>query len=218
MKRFLFLPLAALATGCISVLPEPAPAPWVFPLRAGPVEVAPRELTPIVIGVPAPAAADALAGSEMVWMKDGQIAYAERAVWQSRAPAALQGLLIETIDAQNLVRAATPIADGVRADAEIRWQLNSFEVVENGDLTARIAVDVKLMDSNSRKFVAATQVRRERKFSDRSASRAAEALQSVAREATQEIGQWAAREAQAFNLARLPPPPAPAVSAAPAPG
>lgn len=186
---------AVLVSGCVSLLPEPPPAPQIYPLRAA---VTPTQGTaaPLVIAVGRPNAVQALAVLDVVWVRDGQIGYMERAVWSARMPEALQMLLAETISAQNLAAAAIRVGEGPRADYEVRWDVHAFQVEETaGRIEARLDVSARLMESGTRRIVSARPLRLAAPITDRSASVAVSALQRLAAEGAAELGQWAAQEA-----------------------
>jgi ABC-type uncharacterized transport system auxiliary subunit len=196
MKRMVIALLAASAGACASVLPDPAPAPRIFPLRAAP-EPSPRQVNVAgpVISVAPPLMSTALSGQDIVWVRDGEIAYMERSVWASRAPDALQALLVETIDRQDIAAAGIAAGTGVRADSEVRWSVVDFQIEEDGQrLQARFRADVKLMDPRSRRIVASLFVDETEGLAERSASQAASALSRTAQRGANAVGAWAAAQ------------------------
>lgn len=188
--------LALLAfLGACSIIPEPPPAPRIYPLRAA-VQPSADAPAAMVIAVPEPTVSNVLAGEDIVWMRDGILGYMERGVWSSRTPIALQALVIETIDGQNLVMAAIRSGEGPRADAELRWQVTDFQVEERGDrLVARFGADLKLMNGRTRTVYAATRISEEAPIPQRSATAAARVLQTLAQRNAAKIGEWAANAA-----------------------
>lgn len=146
--RAFALGIAVLALGACSIIPEPPPAPRIYPLRAA---VAASTQSPaaasLVIGVPEPAVANVLAGDDIVWARDGVLGFMERGAWPSRTPIALQALVVETIDAQDKVLGAIRSGEGPRSTVELRWQVTDFQIEEgDGALLARFVANVKLMD------------------------------------------------------------------------
>ena len=59
------------------------------------------------------------------------LAYVEEASWQGRNLDLLQTLLVHTFDRGGKVRGAVRTGEG-GSNAEIRWDLIAFEVVEGG--------------------------------------------------------------------------------------
>jgi ABC-type uncharacterized transport system auxiliary subunit len=195
--------IAALAA--CSIIPDPPPAPRIYPLRAEiaapPANGAPATL---VIGVPEPALSTTLSGSDIVWVRDGVLGFMERAAWPSRTPIALQALLVETIDGQKRVLSAVRSGEGPRADAELRWQVNDFQIEEGGGrLVARFSAEAKLMNGRSRTVFAARRFEVAQPLEQRSGGAAASALAKAARMAAGEIGSWAA-DAAIANAATAP--------------
>jgi ABC-type uncharacterized transport system auxiliary subunit len=185
--------------GACSIIPDPPPAPRIYPLRAdlaaAPANVAPA---PIVIGVPEPAVSTVLSGADIVWVRDGVFGFMERANWPSRTPIALQALLIEMIDGQKQVLSAVRSGEGPRADAELRWQVNDFQIEETrSGLVARFTAEVKLMNGRSRVVFAARRFESTQAVAERSGAAAARALALAARIGASEISDWAARTAAA---------------------
>ncbi len=191
--------------GCVSILPEPPPAPFVYPLRAAPQAPPQGAPAPLVLANGRPNTVQALAVLDVVWVRDGRVAYLERETWTARAPEALQTLLAETISAQDLVRAAIRVGEGPRADYEVRWDLFAFQIEESPDrIEARIEAAVRLVRSGGREVVAARAVSLSAPIAMRDASAAVSVLQSVAAQAASEIGVWAASEAVRDAAARNP--------------
>lgn len=206
-------PLALAVTGCISLLPEPPPPPLIFSLEAAPA-AQPLAARPknVVIAVALPDATRALSGSDLAWRKDGALAYVEGASWEGRGLDLLQNLMVHTIDRRGLARGAVRLGEGT-ANAELRWDLLTFEVVENGSLEARLRTSVKVFDSRTRTLIAAREFDESAPLADRSASAAARALEAVAQAAAADIGDWAVAQVNEQDLVRRP---APAASQAPA--
>jgi ABC-type uncharacterized transport system auxiliary subunit len=204
MKSSVSVILAAVAlSGCISILPEPAPAPRIFALRAGPQAQPPAPERNVVVTVAAPAVPQTLNGGDILWIKDGAPGFMERSVWTSRTPEALQALLVETIDAQNLVLAGLRSGEGARADAELRWEVRDFQIVESGgEISALFSADAKLVDIRTRTVIAALAVREQAPLGERSATRAAAALEAVARAGAEALGRWAAANARGAEEAQ----------------
>jgi cholesterol transport system auxiliary component len=191
------LALATLASGCISVLPKPPKPPRIFVLRAGPVAPAATVKTLIVVAVSAPSAPRGAAGADIVWRNGGEVAFMGGSAWDGTAPELLQAMLTEILDQRGGVRAAAPTGAGVRADAEIRWMIRAFEVVEEaGKLDAVLDADVMLIDTATRRIAADRRFRRSAPIASRSASFSAAALETAARAVATEIAAWAETEVQ----------------------
>jgi ABC-type uncharacterized transport system auxiliary subunit len=213
MRTIALAGAATLAAGC-SVLPEPPPAARIYPLRAA-VETGAvmRPQAARVVSVAPPVMAAALSGAEIVWIKDGAIGFMERGVWPARAPDALQGLLMETLDRQGQVAAVVRAGDGARVDAEVRWSVEDFQIVEDAaGLNARFGADINLMESRSRRILASTRIDIAEPVGQRTAPQAAAALARAGQRGAVEIANWTA--AQASKLPANAPAPAAAAAVA----
>lgn len=196
MRRAIVL-AALLVCGCVSVLPEPSPPPVIFPMRANTAPLNVAIPAGRVVAVATPTVPATLSGPDIVWKRNGSLAFMERAAWQSRTPEALQGQLIETIDLQDAFLAATSAGEGVRADYEIRWTVLDFQIEEDASLRARFNAEVKLMDLRTRRLVDARRVELSVGLDKRSAGAAAAALSGLSAQAGAAIGAWVAEVAAA---------------------
>jgi ABC-type uncharacterized transport system auxiliary subunit len=183
---------AATLGGCISLLPEPPPAPRVYVMEAQ--NVAQLDGAPIdaVIGVSAPTGERALLGSDLIWRTGDTIAYVDQAQWSNRVGDALQQMIAETIIRQGRFRASARTGES-RADYELRIELLDFEVREES-MTAHFRADVRLVAAG-RRIIASQLIETEAPVSDRSSSIAANALARAAREGSARIGEFAANAA-----------------------
>lgn len=202
MRMLLVLAAAACVSGCISLLPDPPPPATIYTLRAGAVEAMTGERKPVVVAVGQPAAPRSVGGVDIVWRQGAEIAFMEGAAWDGAAPDLLQDLLIDVMDRRAGVRSVVRGGAGVRADAEVRWNVMTFEVVENGaNLEASIATTAQLIDLRSRTVIADERFNATAPISSRSGRAAAAALERVATEAALKTADWAIQTVE-------PPPPA----------
>lgn len=200
MMRALLLASTLALSGCISLLPEPPPAPRVFVLEAGEVERLPGAPLDLVIGVSTPAGERAILGSDLIWRTGDQLAYVSQTQWSNRANEALQSMLTETLTRQGRFRAAVRSGDA-RSDVEVRWDILDFQVAEES-MTARFVADVKLVATTSRRILASEIVTAEAPVADRASSAAAQALARAAREGSARIGSFAADAAETYAAAQ----------------
>lgn len=181
--------------GCISVLPDPPPAPATYTMRVGPVEPARIAIKPQVISVAAPSMHRMASGADIVWRNGPELAVMEGVAWDDAAPELLQLMLTETLDRRGSFRAAVRSGSGARADLDIRWDALAFEVAEEGDLKAVLSANVRLIESRGRVVVASKRFEAQAPITSRSARLATAALESVAREVSVQIADWAAEKA-----------------------
>jgi len=189
MMRAALLASLTLLGGCITLLPEPPPAPRTYVLEAQ--DVAALNGAPIdaVIAVSQPTGERAILGSDLIWRTGDTIAYVDQSQWSSRAADALQQTLTETMIRQGRFNAATRSGEA-RADYEIRWEVLDFEVREE-TMTAHFVADVRLV-TQGRRILASQIISTEAPVGSRSSSVAANALARAAREGSARIGEFAA--------------------------
>jgi ABC-type uncharacterized transport system auxiliary subunit len=190
---------ALLASGCISLLPEPPDPPSVFVLRAAdslpPAPPAQRVPGIVVMDVQAPTA---LSGRELpVVLADGSLAYVRGAVWTEDAPDAVRNLIIETFDRTGLARAAAS-STGARADVLLSVDLVTFALTPSrrrAPARADMVVVARLLDGRNRSVLAVERFTATGPAGDDGPAGAAAALGDVARSAALDVARWAAREA-----------------------
>lgn len=202
LKSLLAPLLAGLLSACVSILPDPPPAPYVYTMRVGTVEPTTAPIRPLVVVVAAPSAQRMTGGSDIVWRQGAEIAIMERAAWDDAAPDLLQTMLTETLSRRGAFRAAVRGGSGTRGDVDLRWDLLAFEVVEDGGLEAVFSATVRLVDVRSRSIIDVRRFDTRAPIAKRSGREAVAALERAAREACLQITDWAAEKAPA----PLPPP------------
>jgi ABC-type uncharacterized transport system auxiliary subunit len=118
----------------------------------------------------------------------------------------LQGLLMETLDRQGQVAAVVRAGDGARVDAEVRWTVEDFQIVEDAaGLKARFGADINLMESRSRRIIASTRIDIAEPVGQRTAPQAAAALARAGQRGAAQIAGWAAAQVSALP-ANIPAP------------
>lgn len=197
-RAFAFLPLFMLG-GCITLLPDPPPAPRVFVLEAADVARAEGQRLQAVIGVANPDGERAIMGSDLIWRSGAEMAFVSGTQWSGRADDLLQSMLVETMVRQGRFAGVSRSGEA-RTNFDVRWEVHDFEV-DSTTMQARFRADVRIMASPGRRLIAQEIITAEAPVSGRSASVAAEALARAAREGGARIGMFAA-DAAATELAR----------------
>ena len=195
-KLGLALVAAVALSGCVSLLPKPPPPGAIYSLRAGDVTPVGGDPKPVVISVSEPSAPRSVAGADVVWRKGAEIAFMEGAAWDGTAPDLLQDMLIDIIDRRGAVRTAVRSGGGVRADTDVRWDVLTFEVLEDGSKQeAVIVIAAKLIDLRTRTLIDDERFEAHAPISTRSGRAAAAAMERAARDASLKIADWAAEKA-----------------------
>ncbi|MGE0830464.1 MAG: ABC-type transport auxiliary lipoprotein family protein [Hyphomonadaceae bacterium] len=185
-----------LLSACVKLLPEPAEPPRLYPLEAGEVHALAPARGTMIAAVAAPSGPEAMMGDNIVWRRDGEIAFMSGAAWAGRAPDLLQAMLAETITRQARLAVGVRMGDGLRGDVEVRWDIIAFEIVEEGGaLDARFAAHVRVQQTAGRSLLGADIIDIREPLSQRSGSAAANALARAAREGSARIGVMAAEAA-----------------------
>jgi ABC-type uncharacterized transport system auxiliary subunit len=178
-------------SGCVTLLPAPAPPPALFVLEAGPVQRVEGAPVDAVIAVAQPGGERAILGADLIWRTGDSLAYVNQVQWSGRADARLQALVVETISRQGRARAAVR-SGAAQSDYEVRWDVLDFEVVESGGgFSAHFSADVKIVDIG-RRVLASEIITAEAPVASRSSSAAADGLARAAREGGARIGLLAA--------------------------
>ncbi len=126
IARGLTLCAAIMSTGCVSLLPDAAPAPSIYRLTQSPVSVASVSGAPTV-RVAMPDAAKALQGMDVVVSPDGQrLAYAAGARWASPIPGLLQDAALQSLGQYGRITAIAP-PTVVRTDYALETRIRAFE-------------------------------------------------------------------------------------------
>lgn len=198
MTRALLLLPALMLGGCISLLPEPPPAPTLFVLEAGDVAAVQRAPIEAVLGVASPDGERTILGTEMVWRTGDSIAFVAQTAWTGRAEDLLRNMLVTTISDQHIFRAVVNTGEASN-DYQLRWTVQDFEIAENS-MNAHFAADVMLLGPG-RRIIAAERISTEAPVSARSPEAASQALTRAAREGSARIGLFAA-DAAAAEMSR----------------
>ncbi|WP_339333874.1 ABC-type transport auxiliary lipoprotein family protein [uncultured Maricaulis sp.] len=194
--------LSALSvSACVSLLPESEPVS-VYRLSAPqPVELTGDHWTVVEIDVPN--APRGLSGDQIAIMRNGSsLAYIAGARWISPAPRLLQSLVIDTFNANNAQLAPTRADDGVRADYELRLDMQEFEAIyDRGEGVApliRVRISARLVAEQGRQFAGARVVTAEARATNNRTSDIVAAFDDAAQAASREIADWTASRAAAL--------------------
>ncbi|MAC87700.1 MULTISPECIES: ABC-type transport auxiliary lipoprotein family protein [Maricaulis] len=188
--------LSALSvSACVSLLPESEPVSVYRLSSPEPVELQGESWTVIEIDVPN--APRGLSGDQIAIMQDGSsLAYIQGARWISPTPRLLQSLLVESFNAHGGRLAPIRSDDGIRADYELRLDMQEFEAVydRGADIAplVRVRISVRLVAEHGRRFAGARVVTAEVRASANRTSAIVAAFDQASQTASREIADWTA--------------------------
>ncbi|RKR00210.1 ABC-type transport auxiliary lipoprotein family protein [Maricaulis maris] len=198
-SRFIRAALAGLTalsvSACVSLLPESEPVNVYRLSSPEPAELAGENW--VIIEIDTPNAPRGLSGDQIAIMQDGvSLAYISGARWISPAPRLLQTLVIDTFNANNNQLAPTRADDGVRADYELRLDMQEFEAVYDHGVDApplvRVRIAARLVAEHGRRFAGARVVTADVRASANRTSSIVAAFDQATRQTGQEIADWTA--------------------------
>lgn len=192
------LAAAMVVAGCVQVLPDTGPAPYLYRLEAQ----AKNPQTPAggpaarAVLVARPEAADYLRSDRIyVAEPDGALAVLAGARWSDPTPEAVQSLMTRTLSNMGEPLLVARAGGGLAGDGELRLHIRRFELGRtDGVLEARVALDALMLDRASRKVCASHQVTAEARGEGRSAGEGVALLQEAAAQAALEIAESFAAE------------------------
>lgn len=192
--------LSALSvSACVSLLPESEPVSVYRLSSPEPVELQGENWTIIEIDVPN--APRGLSGDQIAIMQDGSsLAYIDGARWISPTPRLLQSLLVASFNAHDGRLAPTRSDDGIRADYELRLDMQEFEAVYDRGVDAaplvRVRISARLVAEQGRRFAGARVVTTEIRAAANRTSAIVAAFDQAAQSASREIADWTADRAE----------------------
>lgn len=190
--------ILVLSTGCLSLLPEPSPAPTVYRLTV-PQSLSSNAAPPgKVINIEYPTAPRVLSGTNIVLSPDGRrLTSAVAANWAEAIPSMLRDFLIDTLARDGQVIGVVP-KGSTRVPYRLNIDLRRFEAVfDQGEEAAPntiVQINVALTDTKTRQLVGVHSVTKQMRAGIKSVSSIVEAKDKSTREAMDEISIWLASE------------------------
>jgi ABC-type uncharacterized transport system auxiliary subunit len=176
------LALALLASGCVSVLPEPVTPTALITLPAESA-LAPAGPLQADVGVYPPDAPRSFSGVDIAVRREGEIVFMKDLRWADAPPRLMQGAVLDALAKAEGSGRAVPVQLGARVDYEVRWRIVDLSA-GRGDDIARAAVEASLVNARTGRIIAQREVKSEvapKSGSDRARSGAlAAAAQDVA--------------------------------------
>jgi len=199
LKRSAAAPLmisALLCASCVSLLPEPAPAPSIYRLTQSPVSAEPISGAPS-LRIAVPDAETALQGADVVVSPDGRrLAFAAGARWSQPIPELLQDAAMQSLaQSGNLITITPPTV--VRADYTLEPVIRAFEASfdrgEEAPPLAKIRILVTLTDMKSRQVIAKKEFYGEQRATEVRVTSIVNALDSLTQTVMAEMAVWTER-------------------------
>lgn len=154
----LALAAAGLASGCISLLPDPGEPDAVMDMAADPATPAVRDPLPVSLGVGIPVLTRMHGSQQIVVVgEDGSYAYLAGVRLAANAGTSVQNVVLGTFDRSGAVRGAVRSLTIARPDFELNFDLDRFDVTRpegRADGTARISGTARLTVSLTGQIIA----------------------------------------------------------------
>lgn len=180
-------------SGCVSLLPSPAPADVVYRLSAS-NEGVPQSPTAKVIRIDRPRAASVFQGQDVVVSPDGRrLASAAQARWAEAIPDMVQNSFVDVLAERAGLVGVIP-SSGARTDTRVHLTIKSFEArFDQGEGAAPLAVvhyAVTLSNASNRNLLSTYDVKRTVRSSDVRVSTIVEAMDNANQQALNVIADW----------------------------
>lgn len=193
MKTFLMGAAALTLSGCVSLLPEPAPADTIYRLSAANQGV-PQSSDAKVIRIDRPNAANIFQGQDVVVSPDGRrLASASQAKWAESIPDMIQNSFVDVLAERSGLVGVVP-SSGARTDTRVHLTIKSFEArFDQGEGNAPMAVvhyAATLSNASNRNLLGTYDVKKTVRSSDIRVSTIVEAMDSANQQALNAITDW----------------------------
>jgi len=190
----LSLTIAGGLTGCVSLLPEPSPAPTVYRLTV-PQSLASNETTSSpVVNIEYPTSSRALGGTNIVLSPDGRrLTSAAGASWAEAVPSMLRNSLIDTLARDGNIIGVIP-KGSTRVPYRLNTDIRRFEAVfDKGEEAApnvTVQINVALTDTQTRQLMGVETITKQARATMKSVSSIVEAKDRATQDAMDEISAW----------------------------
>ncbi len=193
LKTIVLLGTTIVFSGCVSLLPEPAPADVVYRLSTS-SEGVPQSSAAKVIRIDRPRAASVFQGKDVIVSPDGRrLASAAQAKWAEAIPDMVQNSFVDVLAERPGLVGVIP-SSGARTDTRVHLTIKSFEAhFDQGEETAPLAVvhyAVTLSNASNRNLLSTFEVKKTARSSDIRVSKIVEAMDNANQEAINEIANW----------------------------
>ena len=182
-----------IATGCVSVLPDPEPANVIYRLDvAG--EKSETNLSAPIIRIDRPTAARLVGTRKIIVSPDAQrLAVAGGAEWADSLPNMVQKALVDKMSTYNAITGVMPSA-GAKSDYRVHVNIDNFEArFDNGEDNAPlilISYSTTLADVNTRELLGSRQFSESRRSSSASVSSIVSTMNGANDKLMQDMSNW----------------------------
>ena len=184
---------AAVLPGCVSLLPDPAPADSVYRLFVARERV-PQKATALVIRVDRPSASNVFETQDILVSPDGRrLAVAGNARWAEVIPVLVQESLVDVMGQRPNLVGVIP-SSGARTDTRIHLTIKSFEArFDNGQDNPPLAVvhySVALANAADRNFLGSFDIEKTVRASEARVTSIVDAMDEANKQAMNAIADW----------------------------
>ena len=180
-------------SGCVSLIPDAAPADVVYRLSAT-TQGVPQSPIAKVIRIDRPRAASVFQGKDIVVSPDGRrLASAAQAKWAESIPDMLQNSFVDVLAERSGLVGVIP-SSGARTDTRVHLTIKSFEArFDQGEGSAPMAVvhyAATLSNASNRNLLGTYDVKKAVRATDIRVSTIVEAMDNANQQALNEIADW----------------------------
>ena len=185
------LATALMASGCVSVLPEPFIPAALISLPADRA-TAPADPLNADVAVYMPETSRAFAGADIAVTDNQELVYLDQVRWADNAPGLMQTAVVNALTKAGGPGRAVPAQLGADVDYDVRWRIIDLSAGKD-TAPVRAEVQVSLMDSGTRRMVAQQTFSAEGNPSDRAPRARAAALALVSQKVADDVAAFVAR-------------------------
>jgi len=195
-----FLKVSLLSTvflsGCVSLLPDPAPAATVYRLTAAKPSV-PQSPNAFVVRIDRPSVSSAFETKDIIVSPDGRrLASASGARWAELIPVMIQNSFVDLMGQHEKLVGVIP-SSGARTDTRVHLTVKGFEAqFDQGEGAAPLAVvhyAVTLSNASNRNLLDSYDVRKAIRANEARVSEIVRAMDTANQQALEEIALWLER-------------------------
>lgn len=192
-RTLTILALAASLSACVSILPDPAPAPSVYRLTSS-AEAAAKTVTAEIIRVDRPTASQIFNSSDIVVSNGGQTLSAiAQAKWSEATPVVIQDAMIDALGSSPEFIGLLPTS-GARTETRLHLVVKNFEAeFDNGPENAPLAIvqyRVTYSRADDRSLLGTHMVRETMRANSINVSSIVDAIETANDVAMDEIVKW----------------------------